>query len=65
MHQRRGIGNLVLDTIIEQCRAWGADSLLVSWVPGRGSPERWYLARGFVPTGRIVDGEIEGRLPLV
>ena len=37
---------------------------LVSWVAGKGSPEPMYLARGFVPTGNIHDGEIEARLTL-
>jgi RimJ/RimL family protein N-acetyltransferase/GNAT superfamily N-acetyltransferase len=62
LHQQRGIGNRVLDLVIEQCRSWGAASMSVSWVPGRGSPERWYLSRGFVPTGEIDDGEIVARL---
>ncbi len=64
MHQRRGIGTRVLDLLVEQCRAWGDETLLVSWEPGRGSPEPMYLASGFEPTGRIVDGEIEARLRL-
>jgi diamine N-acetyltransferase len=42
----------------------GDETLLTSWEPGRGSPEPFYLSRGFEPTGRIVDGEIEGRLHL-
>ena len=34
-------------------------------VPGKGSPEPMYLARGFVPTGEIDHGEIVARLQLV
>nr|MBA3400113.1 GNAT family N-acetyltransferase [Acidimicrobiia bacterium] len=34
------------------------------WVDGPGSPRRFYEQLGFVPTGEIVDGEIEARLPL-
>jgi RimJ/RimL family protein N-acetyltransferase/ribosomal protein S18 acetylase RimI-like enzyme len=64
MHQRRGIGGRVIDHVVEQCRQWGDTALLVSWVPGKGSPEPMYLARGFVPTGAIHDGEIEARLDL-
>lgn len=64
MHQRRGIGERVLALVAEQCRSWGAESLLVSWRDGRGSPASFYLAHGFVPTGRIIDGEIEARLTL-
>ena len=62
MHQRRGIGRATLDLVVDRCRASGDRSLLTSWVPGKGSPEPVYLAYGFVPTGNIIDGEIEGRL---
>lgn len=64
MHQRRGIGGAALELVIEQCRRWGDSTLLVSWVPGKGSPEPLYIGRGFVPTGVIVDGEVEARLQL-
>jgi RimJ/RimL family protein N-acetyltransferase len=64
MHQRRGIGDRILDLVIEQCRVWGAERLDVSWVEGRGSPRRFYVRRGFLPTGRIVDGETEATLSL-
>jgi GNAT superfamily N-acetyltransferase len=63
-HQRRGIGSQVIDLVADQCRAWGDTTLLASWGPGKGSPEPVYLARGFVPTGEILDGEIVARLEL-
>lgn len=63
-HQRRGIGGEVLKMVAAQARSWGSESLLVSWMPGVGSPEGMYLAKGFVPTGKIIDGEIEARLQL-
>lgn len=62
MHQRRGIGRATLGLVIDRCRASGDRSLLTSWMPGKGSPEPMYLAYGFVPTGNVVDGEIEGRV---
>ena len=40
----------------------GDRTLLVSWQPGPGGPEPFYLGRGFVATGAVHDGEIEGRL---
>ncbi len=64
LHQRRGIGGRVLDLIADECRSEGATTLLTSWEPGRGTPEPFYLANGFVPTGQIVDGEIEARRTL-
>jgi len=64
MHQRRGVGRLVLDAVVDQARAWGSPGLTVSWMPGPGSPEPFYLGAGFVPTGKIHDGEIHARLEL-
>ena len=64
MHQRRGIGGRVVDLVRAQCRSWEATGLLVSWREGRGSPGPFYLARGFVPTGELVDGETMARLTL-
>lgn len=64
MHQRRGIGRHVLDIVAEQARAWEATHLDVSWVPGPGSPEPLYRQFGFVPTGKIEDGEVHARVAL-
>lgn len=62
MHQRRGIGRRILDLVVDECRSNGDTALLTSWSAGRGSPEPFYLAYGFEPTGNIVFGETEGRL---
>ncbi|MEO1055553.1 MAG: GNAT family N-acetyltransferase [Actinomycetota bacterium] len=64
LHQRRGIGTRVLDLVVDQCRSWNADALDTSWEEGHGSPAPLYLGYGFAPTGRIIDGETEGRLEL-
>ncbi len=64
LHQRRGIGKRILDLIVEECRAMGASSLVTSWNPDPGTPEKFYLAYGFKPTGEIVDEEVEARLTL-
>jgi RimJ/RimL family protein N-acetyltransferase len=60
-HQRRGIGSRIIDLVVEQCLEWGDATILTSWVPGKGSPEPMYRARGFVPTGEIDDGEVVAR----
>lgn len=65
LHQRRGIGGMVLDLVSEECRRNGAGTLLTSWEVGKGTPAPFYLAHGFVPTGNIVDGETEARKTLV
>jgi RimJ/RimL family protein N-acetyltransferase len=63
-HQGRGIGRRVIDDLAERERLSGHTQLAVSWVPGPGSPEPFYLALGFVPTGEVHGGEIVARLPL-
>ena len=61
-HQRRGVGRVALALVIEQAMVWGADGLLVSWVPGVGSPAPFYLAHGFEPTGEMDGDEVVARL---
>lgn len=61
LHQRRQIGGRVLELVEEECRRRGDATLLTSWELGKGSPEPFYLSRGFEPTGRQIDGEIEAR----
>jgi RimJ/RimL family protein N-acetyltransferase len=62
MHQRRGIGSLVLTELQRLLTAAGHRTLLTSWGEGPGSPRRFYERLGFVPTGTIVEGETEARL---
>ncbi len=64
LHQRRGIGKQVLDLVAQECRSMGSSTLMTSWNPEPGTPEKFYLAYGFEPTGEIVDGEVEARLKL-
>lgn len=64
LHQRRGIGRRILDLVVAECRRMGAVDLHTSWVAGRGSPESFYLAYGFEPTGDVEDGEIVARFNL-
>ncbi len=58
MHQRRGIGSAALDQFEHRCRDQGATSVEVHWCEGAGSPAPMYLGRGYVPSGKIEDGEI-------
>jgi diamine N-acetyltransferase len=63
--QRRGYGRAALALVVEHVRSLpGAAELLVSWGPGAGSPEGFYLGLGFERTGDVEDGEIVGRLRL-
>lgn len=63
-HQRRGIGERIIERLIADCRNRGESGIVVSWEEGPGSPRPFYERLGFVPTGRIVEGETEARLPL-
>jgi RimJ/RimL family protein N-acetyltransferase len=65
LHQKRGIGQRVLELVADECRRMGDQSLLTSWGEGKGSPRPFYLANGFATTGNLIDGETEGRKPLV
>jgi diamine N-acetyltransferase len=61
LHQRRGLRHRVPRPRRRRVPGQGGTTLLTSWVEGKGSPEPFYLTHGFVPTGEIIDGEIEGR----
>lgn len=63
-HQRRGIGKRVIEQLVIGARSRGETGIVVSWEEGPGSPRPFYEALGFVPTGNIVEGETEARLPL-
>ena len=41
-----------------------AEELLLSYVPGEGSPEGFYRGLGFEPTGEVDEGEVVMRLRL-
>ena len=64
-HQGRRIGRMAIEQLINERRAAGHTHLLVSYVEGVvGSPAPFYLGLGFVPTGKIEDGETEAILAL-
>lgn len=64
-HQGRGIGRRAIERIIAERRAAGFDAITVSYVADQpGAPAPFYERLGFVPTGRVDDGEIEARLEL-
>ena len=64
-HQRHGYGRHALELVVEYVRTRpGAAELLVSYVPGEGSPRDFYAGFGFTETGEVDDGEIVMRLPL-
>ena len=64
-HQRQGIGAAALSRVIEHVRGRGCfEKLELSYVPGPGCPERFYLGLGFRHTGRVDGTEVVLELPL-
>lgn len=63
--QGRGIGAAALSCVIEHVRQAGSYlSLQVTYVPGPGCPEGFYIKAGFQHTGRDDMGEVILELPL-
>jgi diamine N-acetyltransferase len=63
--QGRGIGKAALERVVEHvCARNQFATLELSYVPGPGCPEPFYLALGFRHTGRTEDGEIVLERPL-
>lgn len=60
-HQRRGIASMVLDQIEADLAADGHRSLRTTWRSGLGSPEAFYRARGYEPTGQRIGPGVEAR----
>lgn len=63
--QGRGIGRAAMQQVVEHVRGKGLfRTLELSFVPGPGCPEPFYLSLGFRHTGRVDDGEVVLELPL-
>lgn len=63
--QAQGIGRAALLQVIEHVRAKGMfKSLQLSYVPGPGCPELFYLSLGFQHTGRLDGNEVILQIPL-
>lgn len=64
-YQRRGVGTTALQQVVEHVRRNATcDTFLVSYVPGPGCPERFYLRAGFRHTGQVDDGEVVLKLDM-
>ncbi len=63
--QSSGIGRAALTRVVEHVAAKRLFPVLqVSFVPGEGGPEGFYLRCGFLPTGLMEEGEPLLELPL-
>jgi diamine N-acetyltransferase len=56
--QGRGFGERALRLVIEHARAQpGIERVTLSYVPGPGGPQPFYVKAGFEETGVVEDGE--------
>lgn len=63
--QGRGIGRAAMQSVIEHVRGKGSFEVLeLSYVPGPGCPEPFYLSLGFRHTGRMDEDEVVLELSL-
>jgi diamine N-acetyltransferase len=63
-YQKSGFGKKALELLARDLRAAGHKMLYTSQGQGEGSPEGFYRALGFVPTGNHYDDEVEVVLTL-
>ena len=64
-YQKLGFAKRALEILFDYVRTRpGARELLVSYVPGDGSPQGFYEKLGFVPTGKMEGDEIVMRREL-
>lgn len=63
-YQSLGFGAQAMAALIAHARSRGARVMLLSFVPGPGSPEAFYRRCGFSATGEVSEGEHVMRLAL-
>jgi diamine N-acetyltransferase len=65
-YQGRGIGRAAMQQVIDHVKAMHCfRSLELSYVPGPGCAERFYLGLGFRHTGKVEKGEVVLEMPLL
>ncbi|YCK32722.1 GNAT family N-acetyltransferase [Actinomadura sp. ATCC 39365] len=62
--QGRGIGRFAVSAVAAEVRRRGGAQMYVTWEPGEGGPENFYLKLGFQLTGEEIGGEKVGVLDL-
>ncbi|WP_284581869.1 GNAT family N-acetyltransferase [Streptomyces sp. 2P-4] len=63
-HQGRGYGRFAVEAVTAELARRGATHAYVTWEPGPGTPEPFYLNLGFHLTGETSGGQAVGVLPL-
>ncbi|MEV5679262.1 MULTISPECIES: GNAT family N-acetyltransferase [unclassified Streptomyces] len=62
--QGRGYGRFAVRAVNEELRRRGGTLSTVTWHPGEGGPENFYLGLGYLKRGLTNDGEYLGELDL-
>ncbi|WSQ10081.1 GNAT family N-acetyltransferase [Streptomyces sp. NBC_01231] len=62
--QGRGYGRFAVESVAAEIRRRGGQELYVTWHPGPGGPENFYLGLGFRPNGETSGGQTVGVLKL-
>ncbi|MEU1850316.1 GNAT family N-acetyltransferase [Streptomyces sp. NPDC019990] len=62
--QGRGYGRFAVESVAEELRRRGAKEFYVTWEPGPGGPEGFYLGLGFRPNGENSGGQTVAVLEL-
>lgn len=60
--QGRGYGRFAVASVAAEIRRRGGTRLFVTWHPGPGGPEAFYLGLGFRTTGEVSGGQTVGVL---
>ncbi|MET9319430.1 GNAT family N-acetyltransferase [Streptomyces sp. NPDC003038] len=63
-HQGKGYGRFAVQAVTTELRRRGATRAYVTWEPGPGTPEPFYLGLGFRITGEVSGGQAVGELAL-
>ncbi|MEW2417686.1 GNAT family N-acetyltransferase [Streptomyces sp. NPDC046866] len=63
-HQSKGYGRFAVQAVTAELRARGASRAYVTWEPGPGTPEPFYLGLGFRLTGERSGGQTVAVLDL-
>jgi len=64
-HHGKGYGRRAIQLLVEHVKTRpNATELLVSYHPGEGGPEGFYLKQGFSPNGKMYGDEVGLSLPL-
>ncbi|MFE6935016.1 GNAT family N-acetyltransferase [Streptomyces sp. NPDC057699] len=62
--QGKGYGRFAVDAVCEEILRRGQKRVTVTWAPGEGGPEGFYLRLGFRRTGEMSGDQIVGEMDL-